>query len=126
MSGVHCKSPAHLQVSVGNNSGTLTRLGEIKPEYRAALGCTYPDAYDGPGILLATLARPDQGLHLLPESVTWLPGELRQNAMAAGSNGVVRVAHTVQGEYVLWRSFTSGAAIHLADRIDAVWKAHTT
>lgn len=123
MTGVHCKSPSHLRVTTGSGSGHVTRLGEIQPVYLADLGCAHPVGYTGDGVLLQIATKPGEGLHLLPDAVTWLPNELRLGAQSAGSNGFVDLWHTILGVFEIWRAFTSGAAMQVADGIDAVWAA---
>lgn len=123
MSGVHCKTPDHLSVTVGGTLTRITRLHAIRAFYRDPLGCRDAQGYGGPGVVLAKSDDAPNGMHLLPAAVEWLPGQLREASLTAGSNGTVTVAHTVDGDWSSWKRFTSGAALALADEIESVWGA---
>lgn len=121
MSGVHCKTPDHLSVTVGGTLTRITRLHAIRAYFADPLGCRDAQGYFGPGVILAKPADDTRGMHLMPAAATWLPGVLRSTALEAGSNGTVTLSHTVDGEWSPYKRFTSGAALALADDIDHAW-----
>jgi hypothetical protein len=121
MSGAHCKTPDHLSVSVGRTLTRATRLHDVRAFYVDPLGCRDEQCYGGPGIVLAKDAEATNGMHLMPAAIDWLPGQLRECALQAGSNGFVTLSHTISGDWKAYKSFTSGAALALADEIEHAW-----
>lgn len=115
----HCKDVSHLAVTLGNETpSTKLVTATFDPQFACA-----NTPYNNWGVVLSNKKDKLNGLHLLPESVAWLPGQLRTHALAATGKQTVIISHTVNKVFSKFVALTPGAAIVLADAIDTAAKA---
>lgn len=113
----HCKDPSHVHVTVLGAHPTV----EITATHAPHLACQNTP-YTGPGVIISHRAKhPLDGLHLLPEEVAVLPGQLRDgasHAIGAGPDHTVAITHTSLKVFIVFGAMTPGDAIALADAIE--------
>lgn len=64
--------------------------------------------------------RPENGLHLFPSAVLWLPQMLRAAAVTCGPDDAVLISRTVDGVSVRWGAFSPSDAQLIADRLEVI------
>lgn len=118
----HCKGSGHVSIAGGSLPPT-GHVPELGATYEAAYHCHQDPEAETEVIVLAPVARPDDGLHLLREVWAYVSGNLR----AMGSTypgGSVDIRHTVDGVMITRWAITSAAARALADEMSSIMAAH--
>lgn len=110
----HCKNPAHLRVTVTPSGPEM----QVTATYAPVMQCE--NHVQSPGVVLSHRhGHPLDGMHLLPDAIAWLPGQLRDHARAAGPTDKVTISHTSRQQFVDFASLTRPGALALADAIEA-------
>lgn len=119
----HCKGSGHVSIA-GSSIPPVAHAPELGATYEAAYHCHQDPEAETEVIVLAPVARPDDGLHLLREVWAYVSGNLR--AMAATYlGGSVEIRHTVQGVMTTRWTLASSAARELADEMSSIMAAHS-
>lgn len=115
----HCKGPDHCHVE-NRPAGRPIKLTVTKVSQLSCKNTTY----NGPGIILAKNAsKPLEGLHLLPELIAVLPGQLRSCAAAAKAGQNPAIVHTINGPFEEFAQELAADAVRTAGDIERVWAA---
>lgn len=116
-SNPHCKDPAHLKVVVTNERPTLHATTVT---YMVDAQCeNVPGGYHSWALVLSDHKAALNGLHLLPEAVAWLPGQLRAVALMCSNAQVVTLQHTSLKDFIDFASWSPVAARAVAADIES-------
>lgn len=115
----HGKNPPHLQVTVApetrTNQVTATWCPPMEFEQHIVSWSIVLSKHHG---------QPLQGMHLLPDAVTWLPAQLRAHADQASGTQTVIVSHTFSKVFVHFCALDPADAYALASAIDHAAALH--
>lgn len=115
----HCKEPAHLEVNTRAPSDADLDINETVATYVASATCpNFPDYHGWVVVISYRLARPLNGLHLMPDACPFIADGLQEAATSQPALAPV-IEHTLAGVFVPWASFTTAGAYDLAARIRA-------
>ena len=108
-----CKDPDHVDVVPTGAAGDAVGMWACVKRYN--YHCR--NAVESSGDVYALVHGHAEGMHMLPELAAVMPTRIRM-AAAAGAN--VRIRHRVLGIRLTYASLSHGAAIELANNIEAV------
>lgn len=110
----HCKDIAHLKVVLSNDAPQV-----VTATFIPIMACKNNEGYHSWGVVLSAKRKsPLNGLHLFPESVTWLPSELRAAVTNTLSTKTVTIQHTDLKVFEKFASLSLSGAMQLASDIE--------
>jgi hypothetical protein len=115
-----CKDVGHVRVVVSTRPGGLEPAA-IGARYVGNVSCRNDPAYTGWAVVLIMnqdTRSPHDGLQMLPALAETLPAMLTRAAVKATTvAGSVRIEHTVNGAWEVYRPLTPACATYLATAI---------